>query len=121
VETLPFSTWGGATLISNYYILLITDYKSFKQGVEVGKYGKPISSDKMPKSRVKRLPQYDEALKEFLDSGSNYYEVNLDALPSHKVRVVLSSLKWRVKNNSEFKNIKVVMHKGKIFLEKAKA
>jgi hypothetical protein len=84
----------------------------------MGKYGKPISSEKMPKSKVKRLPQYDEALKEFLDSGSNYYEVILESLPSHDVRVVLSSLKWRVKNNSEFKNIKIVMHEGKIFLEK---
>jgi hypothetical protein len=84
----------------------------------MGKYGKPISSEKMPKSRVKRLPQYDEALKEFLDSNSSYYEVNLEALPSQKVRVVLSSLKWRVKNNSEFNGIKVVMNKGKIYLEK---
>jgi hypothetical protein len=84
----------------------------------MGKYGKPISSDKMPQSRIKRLPQYDEALREFLASNSNYYEVNIEALPSKNIRVVLSSLKWRVKNNSEFKGIKVVMSKGKIFLEK---
>lgn len=86
----------------------------------MGKYGKAISSEKMPKSRVKRLPQYDEALKEFLNSDSDYYEVNLEALPSSDVRVVLSSLKWRVNNNPEFKNIKVVMHEGNIFLEKVK-
>ena len=84
----------------------------------MGKYGKPITSDKMPKIRVKRLPQYDEALREFLASKSNYYEIDIEALPSRNTRVVLSSLKWRVKNNSEFKDIKVVMSKGKIFIEK---
>jgi hypothetical protein len=84
----------------------------------MGKYGKPITSDKMPQSRVKRLPEYDWALREFLASKSNYYEVNIEALPSKNIRVVLSSLKWRVKNNSEFKGIKIVMSKGKIFLEK---
>jgi hypothetical protein len=86
----------------------------------MGKYGKPITSDKMPQSKVKRLPQYDEALLEFLASNSNYYEIDIEALPSKNIRVVLSSLKWRVKNNSEFRNIKVVMNKGKIFLEKVK-
>jgi hypothetical protein len=86
----------------------------------MGKYGKPITSDKMPQSRIKRLPQYDEALREFLTSKSNYYEINLESLPSKNIRVVLSSLKWRVKNNSEFKGIKIVMNKGKIFLEKVK-
>jgi hypothetical protein len=84
----------------------------------MGKYGKPITPNEMPQSKVKRLPQYDEALREFLDSKSNFYELSLEALPSKNVRVVLSSLKWRVKNNSEFNNIKVVMNKGKIFLEK---
>jgi hypothetical protein len=84
----------------------------------MGKYGKPITADNMPLSKVKRLPQYDEALREFLASKSNYYEINIEALPSRNIRVVLSSLKWRVKNNSEFRNIKVVMSKGKIFLEK---
>ncbi len=87
----------------------------------MGKYIKPIKSDEMPQSKVKRLPQYDEALREFLESKANYCEINLDALPSKNVRVVLSSLKWRVKNNSEFRNIKVVMSKGKIFLEKVKS
>jgi hypothetical protein len=91
-----------------------------KLGEIMGKYGKPISSDKMPKSKVKRLPQYDEALREFLASESDYYEVNLAAFPSQNVRVILSSLKWRVKNNADFKNVRVVMNKGKIFLEKVK-
>ena len=97
-----------------YYILQITN----TEGDTMGKYGKSISSDKMPQSKVKRLPQYDEALREFLASKSDYYEINTDALPSKNVRVVLSSLKWRVKNKSEFKGIKVVMSKSKIFLEK---
>jgi hypothetical protein len=81
------------------------------------KYGKPIDSKVMPKSR-KRLPQYDECLKEFLNSKANCWEVNLEALPSKNEMVVLSSLKWRIKNYSEYKDIKVVMSKGKIYLEK---
>jgi hypothetical protein len=81
------------------------------------KYGKPV--DKMPKGR-KRLPQYDECLREFLSSKSNYWEVDLDALPSRNIMIVLSSLKWRVRNNSEFGNIRVIMRDKKIFLEKVK-
>jgi hypothetical protein len=81
------------------------------------KYGKPIDSKNMPKAK-KRLPQYDECLKEFVDSKANCWEVNLEELPSKDVMIILSSLKWRIKNNSEFGNIKVVMSKGKIFLEK---
>jgi hypothetical protein len=88
----------------------MSDFMSFK-------YGKPIAPKEMPKAR-KRLPQYDECLREFLNSESEYWEVNLDALPSKDVMVVLSSLKWRTKNNSEFSGVKVVMNKGKIFLEK---
>ena len=84
----------------------------------MGKYVKIITSDAMPHSRVKRLPQYDEALREFLASDGKYCEVNIDSLPSENSRIVLSSLKWRIKNNSEFKDIKAVMSKGKIFLEK---
>ncbi len=80
------------------------------------KYGKPITIDKIPRPK-RRLRQYDEALKEFLDSDSNYWELNLETLPSHEVRVVLSSLKWRVKNNSEYGCIKVMMRNNKIFLE----
>jgi len=83
------------------------------------KYGKPVTPQEMPKPR--RLPQYDECLREFLHSGYDYWEVNIDALPSKDPRVVLSSLKWRVKNKPEFKGIQVIMHKGKIYLKKVKS
>lgn len=83
------------------------------------KYGAPLSPNKMPEPR-KRLPQYDDCLKEFLESGYDYWEVNTNALPSQKPRVVLSSLKWRTKNKPEFKGIKIVMHQNKIFLEREK-
>jgi hypothetical protein len=89
----------------------------YKVMVNNYKYGKPISSEKMPRGR-KRLPQYDECLREFLISNAEYWEVNLDSLPSRNEMVVLSSLKWRIKNNDEYKNIRVVMDKGKIFLER---
>jgi len=39
---------------------------------------------------------------------------------SRKPRVVLSSLKWRVKNKQEFKGIRAFMHKNKVYLEKEK-
>jgi len=81
------------------------------------KYGEPISPEEMPKPR-RRLPQYDECLREFLRSGYDYWKVNLDSLPSKDPKVVLSSLKWRVKHKKEFKNIRVIMHNGKIFLER---
>lgn len=81
------------------------------------KYGKPVGPEEMPKPR-KRLPQYDECLREFLASGYRYWEVNIDALPSKKPRVVLSSLKWRIKNKPEFRNVRVFMHKNKIYLER---
>lgn len=81
------------------------------------KYGKPVRPNEMPKTR-KILPQYDECLKEFLESGYNHWEVNMEALPSKKPRVILSSLKWRVKNKPELKNIRVIMNKNKIYLEK---
>ena len=84
----------------------------------MGKYIKIITSDKMPKSRVKRLPQYDEALKEFIDSNANFGVVKMDTLPSKNPRVVLSSLKWRIKNNPQYKGTRAVMSKGKIYLEK---
>jgi hypothetical protein len=90
-----------------------------KENKKEFKYGKPVSSKEMPKPR-KMLPQYDECLKEFLKSGNDYWEVKIDALPSQKPRVVLSSLKWRVKNKPEFKGINIVMHKNKIFLEREK-
>jgi hypothetical protein len=81
------------------------------------KYGKPIT--KPPKGR-KRLPQYDECLREFLSSKSNYWEVDASALPTSNIMVVLSSLRWRVKNNSEYKKIRVIMRDKKIILEKVK-
>lgn len=84
----------------------------------MGKYGKIIEPGKMPTSKITRLPQYDEALREFIDSKGKYYEINLEALPSQNPRLVLSSLKWRIKNNSEFRDIKVVMKKGRIYLER---
>ena len=83
------------------------------------RYGKPVSPEEMPKPR-KRLPQYDECLREFLESEYTLWEVDINALPSKKPRVVLSSLKWRIKNKPEFKNIRVFMNKNKIYLEKVK-
>jgi hypothetical protein len=82
------------------------------------KYGKPASPVAV-KPKV-RLPQYDEALEEFLKSGCENWEVSMDALPSKKPRVILSSLKWRVKNKEEFKKIRVFMYKNKIYLERIK-
>jgi hypothetical protein len=81
------------------------------------KYGAPVNPEVMPKPR-KRLPQYDECLKEFLESGHAHWEVDIETLPSQKPRVVLSSLKWRIENKEEFHNIKVFMHKNKIYLER---
>jgi hypothetical protein len=81
------------------------------------RYGQPISPNKMPKSR-KRLPQYDECLREFLKSGHSNWEVSVDSLPSKNPNVALSSLKWRTKHKPEFKEIKAVMCKNKIYLEK---
>ena len=80
------------------------------------KYGKPASPVAVKPKR--RLPQYDECLREFLKSGYDNWEVNMNALPSKKPRVVLSSLKWRVKNKREFEKIRVFMHKNKVYLEK---
>jgi hypothetical protein len=80
------------------------------------KYGKPASPIAVqPK---KRLPQYDECLKEFLKSGYSTWEVNMDSLPSKKSRVILSSLKWRTKHNPEFKGVRAFMYKSKVYLEK---
>lgn len=81
------------------------------------RFGKPVSPKEMPKPR-KRLPQYDDCLREFLESERNYWQVDINALPSKKPRVILSSLKWRIKNKEEFKNIRVFMHKNKIYLER---
>jgi len=84
------------------------------------KYGKAVSKEEMPKPK-KRLPQYDECLREFLNSGDDYWKVNLDALPSKNIKVVLSSLKWRTKHNPEFKQkMHVFTKKDDVFLEKVK-
>lgn len=83
------------------------------------RYGAPVSQSEMPKLRV-RLPQYDECLREFLDSGHNYWEVDMSSLPSQKSRVVLSSLKWRIKNKEEFKGVQAIMQKNKIYLTRGK-
>ena len=85
------------------------------------KYGGPPSPKELPKPR-KRLPQYDECLREFLASGDDIWAVKMDALPSKSPRVVLSSLKWRIKNKEEFidKQIQVFMHNSKVFIERTK-
>ncbi len=79
------------------------------------KYGKPIT--KIPRGR-KRMPQYDECLREFLSSNNNYWEINVNALPSHDTMKVLSSLRWRIKHNAEYGNVRVIMRDKKLFLEK---
>ena len=65
-------------------------------------------------------PQYDECLREFIDSGHDYWEVDMASLPSQKPRVVLSSLKWRIENKAEFKGIQAIMQKNKIYLTRVK-
>ncbi len=80
------------------------------------KYGKPIKEGDLPKPS-RRLPEYDECLKEFLDSGHKVWKVSKEALPSKKTRIILSSLKWRT-NKKEFRNIKVFMRKNNVYLEK---
>lgn len=82
------------------------------------RFGRPVSSKEMPKPR-KRLPQYDDCLREFLESEHNYWQVDINALPNKKPRVILSSLKWRIENKEEFKNIRVFMRNNQIYLEKS--
>jgi hypothetical protein len=72
-----------------------------------------------PKPR-KRLPQYDECLDEFIKSGDDIWQVQADALPSKKVKVILSSLKWRVNHVDKFKGINIFLSKNQIYLEKVK-
>jgi len=86
---------------------------------EKSKYGTPLTAEELPEPG-KRLPQYDDCLKDFLKSDSTYWKVNIDALPSKKLRVVLSSLKWRTKHRPEFRNVRVFMRKKNIFLEKVR-
>ena len=81
------------------------------------KYGVPISPSEAPKSR-KRLPEYDDCLREFKKSGHKNWKVNINALPSKDPRVILSSLKWRTKHKEEFKGIQVIMSKNEIYLER---
>ena len=100
-------------------VLQPSNVKGDKMEKKKFKFGKPVSPEQVPKPR-KRLPEYDACLKEFLASGYDHWKVNINALPSKKPRVILSSLKWRVKNKPEFKNIRVFMHKGQIYLEKVR-
>jgi len=99
----------------------IVEYRKevLKKMVRKFKYGKPLSKDEMPKPR-KRLPQYDECLREFLKSGHDYWKVNIDALPSKNIKVILSSLKWRTKHNDTFRGIRVFSKKDEVYLEKVK-
>ena len=80
------------------------------------RYGKPVKTEEIPKTR--RLPEYDECLKEFLESGAKIWMVNKEAMPSKKTKVILSSLKWRVDNKPEFKHIRVFVRKYRIYLER---
>lgn len=82
-------------------------------------YGKPVSRDQLPKP-TKRLPQYDECLRAFLKSKSEIWQVNIVALPSKNIRVVLSSLNWRIKHRPEFRNIRVFMRNNQVYLEREK-
>jgi len=81
------------------------------------KYGKRVSIIEVPKRR-RRLPQYDECLREFLVSGNEVWKVNIDALPSKNVKVILSSLKWRTSHKPEFKEIQVFSRKYQVYLER---
>ena len=81
------------------------------------KYGSPVKEEKIPKGK-RRLPEYDECLNEFLKSGSEFWKVDITALPSNNIKVVLSSLKWRTKHNPEFKNIRIFSRKNRIYLER---
>lgn len=83
------------------------------------KYGIPLSNVVKPKPK-KRLPQYDECLREFLNSGDTFWKVKIEALPSQDVKVIVSSFKWRVNNVDEFmkKGITVFLNKNQVYLQK---
>jgi hypothetical protein len=82
-------------------------------------YGSPLDKAELPSP--KRLPQYDECLREFVSSGSDAWKVDKASLPSKDERVILSSLKWRTRGKlKEFGNIHVFMKKKEIYLEKVK-
>jgi hypothetical protein len=82
------------------------------------KYGTPVSREKVSKLK-RRLPQYDECLKEFLKSRDEVWRVNIDALPSKNIKVILSSLKWRTKNKPEYSSIHIFSRKKEVYLEKS--
>jgi len=81
------------------------------------KYGSPVSRKEIPKPK-RRLPQYDECLREFLKSEHEIWKVNKDVLPSKDVKVILSSLKWRIKHNPEFEGIHIFSRKSQVYLER---
>ena len=81
------------------------------------RYGAPVRPNEVPKQR-RRLPQYDECLREFLNSGDYFWRVDIESLPSNKLKVILSSLKWRIENKPEFKHIQVFVRKNRIYLER---
>ena len=83
------------------------------------KYGIPLSNVVKPKPK-KRLPQYDECLREFLNSGDTFWKVKSEALPSQNVKVIVSSFKWRINNVDEYKGkgIQVFLKKNQVYLEK---
>jgi hypothetical protein len=81
------------------------------------KYGAPVDLSKVIRRR-KRRPEYTKCLQEFLESGDKAWKVELGVLPSKKPRVVLSSLKWRIRKFPEFKGVKAFMTNGEIYLER---
>jgi hypothetical protein len=80
------------------------------------KYGSPVKKDNVPQPK-RRLPQYDECLREFLASGYEVWKININALPSKEIKTILSSLKWRTKNKKEFQSINVFSRKNDVYLE----
>jgi hypothetical protein len=85
---------------------------------KIFKYGEPAGKEEIKPTR--RLPQYDECLREFLNSESDIWKVKIEALPSQNIRVVLSSFKWRIKHKPEFENIRAFMRRNNIYLERVK-
>ena len=81
-------------------------------------FGEPLNLNELPKPR--RLQKYDECLREFIDSGYSLWRVNVETLPSNDLRVILSSLKWRLKNREEFKgkNLGVFMRNKQIYIKR---
>ena len=84
------------------------------------KYGEPLKESQLPEP-TKRLPQYDDCLSEFLSSKSNLWKVNIDALPSKNIRVVISALKWRINHRPDYRGIRVFMRHNQVYLGKVKS